>query len=55
MVHRRDQSKGTVCIDKIKKVTFNNKHYCTLTPNLFAPGFALMTNAAAFSKAMVNV
>ena len=31
-----------------------NKHSCSSTPNLFAPGSALMTNAA-FSKAVVEV
>ena len=31
-----------------------NKHSCTLTPTLFAPGSALTTNTA-FSKAVVKV
>ena len=31
-----------------------NKHSCSLTPTLFAPGSALMTNAA-ISKAVVEV
>ena len=31
-----------------------NKHSSTLIPTLFAPSFALMTNAA-FSKVMVDV
>ena len=32
----------------------HNKHSCTLTPTLSAPGSVLMTNAA-FSKAVVEV